>query len=48
MRHTLSVTVPAIQNGIALPALQRFLRHDRLATTEIYLNLFPEELIREL
>jgi integrase/recombinase XerD len=45
LRHTFSVT--AIQKGISLPALQRFLGHDRLATTEIYLNLSPEEAIRE-
>ena len=44
LRHTFSVT--AIQKGISLPALQRLLGHDRLAT-EIYLNLSPEEVIRE-
>ncbi|HYY16001.1 MAG TPA: tyrosine-type recombinase/integrase [Gammaproteobacteria bacterium] len=44
-RHTFSVT--AIQKGISLPALQRLLGHDRLATTEIYLNLSPEEVVRE-
>ena len=42
LRHTFSVT--AIQKGISL---QRLLGHDRLATTEIYLNLSPEEVIRE-
>ena len=41
--HTFSVT--AIQKGISLPALQRLLGHDRLGTTEIYLNLSPEEVI---
>lgn len=45
LRHTFSVT--AIQKGISLPALQRLLGHDRLTTTEIYLNLSPEEVIRE-
>jgi integrase/recombinase XerD len=45
LRHTFSVTV--IQKGISLPALQRLLGHDRLTTTEIYLNLSPEDLIRE-
>ena len=45
LRHTFSVT--AIQKGISLPALQRLLGHDRLATTEIYLNLSPEEVVRE-
>jgi len=45
LRHTFSVT--AIQKGISLPALQRLLGHDRMTTTEIYLNLSPEEVIRE-
>jgi site-specific recombinase XerD len=39
LRHTFSVT--AVQKGISLPALQRLLGHDHLATTEIYLNLSP-------
>jgi len=29
------------------PALRRLLRHDRLTTTEIYLNLSPEDVVRE-
>jgi integrase/recombinase XerD len=45
LRRTFSVT--AIQKGISLPALQRLLGHDRLTTTEIYLNLSPEEVVRE-
>jgi len=45
LRHTFSVA--AIQKGISLPALQRLLGHDRLTTTEIYLNLSPEDVIRE-
>ena len=45
LRHTFSVT--ALQKGISLSALQRLLGHDRLTTTEIYLNLSPEEAIRE-
>jgi integrase/recombinase XerD len=45
LRHTFSVT--AIQRGISLPALQRLLGHDRLTTTEIYLNLSPEDVVRE-
>jgi integrase/recombinase XerD len=45
LRHTFSVT--AIQKGISLPALQRLLGHDHLSTTEIYLNLSPEEVMRE-
>jgi integrase/recombinase XerD len=45
LRHTFSV--PAVQKGISLPSLQKLLGHDRLTTTEIYLNLSPEEAIRE-
>lgn len=45
LRHTFSVA--AIQKGISLPALQRLLGHDRLTTTEIYLNLSPEDVIPE-
>jgi len=33
--------------GISTRALQSLLGHDRLATTEIYLNLSPEDAIRE-
>jgi integrase/recombinase XerD len=40
--------VTAIQKGISLPALQRLLGHDRLTTTEIYLTLSPEDVIREI
>jgi integrase/recombinase XerD len=45
LRHTFAVT--AVQKGISLLALQRLLGHDRLVTTEIYLNLSPEEVVRE-
>jgi integrase/recombinase XerD len=45
LRHTFAVT--AVQKGLSLPALQKILGHDRLTTTEIYLNLSPEEAIRE-
>ena len=45
LRHTFAVT--AVQKGISLPSLQRLLGHDRLTTTEVYLNLSPEEAIRE-
>jgi integrase/recombinase XerD len=45
LRRTFSVT--AIQKGIWLPALQRLLGHDWLTITEIYLNLSPEDVIRE-
>jgi integrase/recombinase XerD len=45
LRHTFAVM--AVQKGISLPALQRLLGHDRLTTTEIYLNLSPEDVVRE-
>ncbi len=45
LRHTFSVT--AIQKGISLPILQRLLGHDHLTTTQIYLNLSPEDVIHE-
>jgi len=45
LRHTFSVT--AVQKGISLPVLQRLLGHDHLTTTQIYLNLSPEDVIRE-
>jgi len=45
LRHTFAVT--AVQKGISLPSLQKLMGHDRLTTTEIYLNLSPEEAIRE-
>jgi integrase/recombinase XerD len=45
LRHTFSVT--CIQKGISTRALQEILGHDRLATTEIYLNLSPEDVINE-
>lgn len=45
LRHTFSVT--AVQKGISLPSLQRILGHDHLSTTQIYLNLSPEDVVRE-
>lgn len=45
LRHTFVVT--CVQKNISTRALQEILGHDRLATTEIYLNLSPEEVIRE-
>jgi integrase/recombinase XerD len=45
LRHTFAVS--AVQKGISLPAQQRLVGHDRLTTTEIYLNLSPEDVVRE-
>ena len=45
LRHTFSVN--CIKKGISTRALQTLLGHDRLATTEFYLNLSPEDAVRE-
>lgn len=45
LRHTFAVN--CIRRGISTRALMEFLGHDRLETTEIYLNLSPEDAIRE-
>jgi integrase/recombinase XerD len=45
LRHTYAVT--CIQKGISTRALQQILGQDRLTTTEIYLNLSPEDVIME-
>jgi len=45
LRHTFAVA--AVQKGISLPAPQRLLGHEYLATTQIYLNLSPEEVLGE-
>jgi len=45
LRHTFACT--AVQKGISLPTLQRLLGHDHLSTTQIYLNLSPEDVVRE-
>jgi integrase/recombinase XerD len=37
-----------MQKGISLPSLQKLLGHDLLETTAIYLNISPEEALREL
>ena len=45
LRHSSAVT--AVQRNISLPSLQRLLGLDHLGTSQIYLNLSPEEVIRE-
>lgn len=45
LRHTFAVR--CIQKGISTRALQEFLGHDHLSTTEWYLNLSPEEALGE-
>jgi len=45
LRHTFSVS--CIKKGISTRTLMQLLGHDRLSTTEIYLNLSPEDAIRD-
>ncbi len=45
LRHTFSVD--SIRKGVSLPALQRVLGHDHLTTTQVYLNMAPEDVLRE-
>ena len=45
LRHTFAVS--CLKRGIGLRALQELLGHDRIQTTEIYMNLSPEDVIRE-
>ena len=45
LRHTFACNV--VQKGISLPSLQKLLGHDHLSTTQIYLNLSPEDVVRE-
>ena len=45
LRHMFSIT--AIHKGLSRPALQRLLGHDCPTTTEIYLNLSLEDVVRK-
>ena len=45
LRHTFAVS--CVQRGISTASLKKILGHDRLETTEIYLNLSPEQAIQE-
>jgi integrase/recombinase XerD len=45
LRHTFSVS--CLQRGISTRTLQYLLGHDRITTTELYMNLSPEDAIRE-
>jgi len=45
LRHTFAVN--CVQCGVSTASLKKILGHDRLETTEIYLNLSPEQAIRE-
>ena len=45
LRHTFATSI--IQKGGSLAALKKILGHDRLTTTEIYLNLTDEHIVQE-
>ena len=45
LRHTFAVN--CVKKGISTRALQSLLGHDSLLTTQLYLNLSPEDAIRE-
>lgn len=45
LRHTFAIE--SIRNNINPRTLQMALGHDHLTTTEIYLNLSPEDMLRE-
>jgi integrase/recombinase XerD len=45
LRHTFSVN--CLKRGITTRTLQYLLGHDHITTTEIYMNLSPEDAIRE-
>ena len=45
LRHSFSVT--CLKRGVGLRTLQALLGHDHIQTTEIYMNLSPEDAIRE-
>jgi integrase/recombinase XerD len=45
LRHTFSID--SIRRGVSTRALQGVLGHDHLSTTEIYLNMSPEDVLRE-
>ena len=45
LRHSFSVM--CLKRGIGLRTLQALLGHDNIQTTEIYMNLSPEDVIRE-
>lgn len=45
LRHTFATTF--LQKGASLAALKKILGHDRLSTTEIYLNLTDHHIVEE-
>lgn len=45
LRHTLAVN--CVKKGVSTASLKKILGHDRLETTEIYLNICPEDALSE-
>ena len=45
LRHTFATL--ALQKGLSLAAVKKILGHDRLSTTEIYLNLTDGHVLEE-
>lgn len=45
LRHTFAVN--CAQRGVSTASLKKIRGHDQLETTEIYLNLSPEQAIQE-
>ena len=45
LRHTFAVS--CARPGVSTASLKKLLGHDRLETTEIYLNISPEYALRE-
>ena len=45
LRHTFAVN--CVQQGVSTASLKKILGHDRLETTEIYLNVSPEDALSE-
>lgn len=45
LRHTFAVN--CVKAGVSTASLKKLLGHDRLETTEIYLNISPEDALRE-
>ena len=45
LRHTFAVN--CVQKGVSTASLKKILGHDRLETTEIYLNISPEDALSE-
>ena len=45
LRHTFAVN--CVKRGVSTASLKKILGHDRLETTEIYLNICPEDALNE-